>query len=148
NPSAEATATRPPTRRTSWRERELLGARRSGARRPRSRRNIARREGALEQVFEIGALTVLHIVDVPRACGGILDLFCQLKKPPRRIDVTRLRGHHQNGIYPVHRQHANNTGEGTLTLSLQYPFELAGSLRRVAVAHREQGVGLARQNVD
>ena len=113
-----------------------------------SRADVARREGALQQELEIRALAVLHVIDVPGARGRILDPVHQADKAFRRIDVARLRRDHENGVDPFHRQHADDTAERAFALSLQHLLELAGELGGVAVADREEGIGLAGQNVD
>jgi hypothetical protein len=99
-------------------------------------------------LFEIRALTVLHVVNVPGTCGGVLDPIHQADKALGRIDVARLRGNDENRVDPCHRQHPHKTPERALTLSLQHPLDLACDLGRVAVAGWEEGVGLPGQDVD
>ena len=104
---------------------------------------MARGKGTLEQVFEIGALAVLHVIDVPRPCGSIFDPLRQPEKAISCIDVARLRGNHENRVDPLHREDLNDPAERALGLGLKYSFELARDLGRIAIANREQGVGSA-----
>ena len=143
-----ATETR---RAASWpappTDRQLLGAGCSAPRRAGRRGDIARRERSLEEVLEIGALAVLHVIDMPGPRGGVLELVCQPEKSSCRIDVAGLRRHYENGIDPIHRNDAHDAAESPFGLSLQYPLELAGPLCRVAVADRKEGIGLTGQDV-
>ena len=105
------------------------------------------RKRALQQVFEIGALTVLHIIDMPSPRRGPLDPRGQVEEPARRIDVPWLRGHDENGVDPLHRHHPDEPGERPLALRLQHRLEFAGELGRIAFANREHRIGLAGQKI-
>ena len=91
----------------------------------------------MKQEFEIRALAILHIIDMPAACGRILHLTREPEESPCRVDVAGLGGDHENGVHSIHRNDADEAGERALTLSLQNPFELAGAFSRIAVADRE-----------
>src|SRR5580693_4197870 len=114
---------------------QLLGAGRSAPRRAGRRGDIAWRERALEEVFEIGALAVLYVIDMPGPRGGVLELVGEPEKSSCRIDVAGLRRHDENGIDPIHRNDAHDAAKSTFGLSLQHPLELAGTLCRIAIAH-------------
>src|SRR6516225_4222741 len=85
---------------------------------------------------------------MPGARGRILDPVHQTDKALGRIDVAQLRGNHENGVDSFHREHADETAERAFALRLEHLLELARELSGVAVAHREEGVGLAGKDVD
>jgi hypothetical protein len=93
-------------------------------------------------------LAVLHVVDVPAPRCGIFDLVYELEKASRRLDVAGLRRHDENSIDPIHRDNAYDAAKRTFGLSLKHPLELTGSLCGVAIAYREESVGLTSQDVD
>src|SRR6202007_343362 len=116
--AGSAETTRATTRGAAWCERQLLGAG-GGAPRPAGGGDIAGRKGALKKVLEISALTVLHVIDVPAPCSRILDLGQKLEKALRRVDIAGLRGDHENRVYPIHWEHADDAAERALGLGLQ-----------------------------
>src|SRR3981189_2081399 len=52
---------------------QRLGPGSGRAGRSRSRRDVSGGKGPLEQVFEIGALAILHVIDMPGSRRRILD---------------------------------------------------------------------------
>jgi hypothetical protein len=126
----------------------LRAAGRGRAGRTGSGGDIARCERALEQIFQICALTVLHVIDVPSARRRVLDLGGKSEESSCRVDVARLRRDHENSVDPIHRDDADDARERAFVLRLQHPLEFACPFRRVTVADRENSVGLARQDVD
>ena len=69
---------------------ERLGPGSGGTRRCRRRADTPRGKGSLQQGFEIGALTVLHVIDMPSPRGRVLELVCEPEKSSCRIDVAGL----------------------------------------------------------
>src|SRR6516165_7328235 len=78
------------SRRAPSADRQLLGAGCGGAGRGGRGADVAWRERLLEQKLEICALTVLHVIDMPRTRGRILDSVHQVCKALGCIDVARL----------------------------------------------------------
>ncbi len=115
----------------------LAGAGGGAAGRRWGRRDVAGGEGTLQQAFEVAALAILHVIDMPGPRGRILDPPRQPEEALRRVDVTRLRGHDENRVDARHRQHLNNAGERSFGLGLKHFFELARKLGRIVVADRK-----------
>src|SRR4029077_17470419 len=88
-----------------------FGAGGGGAGRPGSRRDMPRGEGPLQQVFQIGALAVLHVIDAPCPRRSILDAALETEQAPRLSDITRLVRHNEHRVDPLHRDDTHNTGE-------------------------------------
>jgi len=145
---AAAKARHPASRRTPAADRQLLGAGCGGTGRGTGGADVARCEGSLQQQLEISTLTVLHVINVPGARRRILDPIHQTDKALGGVDVAWLRGDHENRVDPFHRQHADETAKRAFALRLEHLLELAGELRGIAVAHREECVGLPSQDVD
>src|SRR5262249_38356950 len=102
---------------------------RGGAGRGGSGADVARREGALQQEFEIRALAVLHIIHMPGARSRILDPIHQTDKALGSIDVARLGGDHENGVDTFHRQHADEATKRAFAFRLEHLLQLASPRR-------------------
>ena len=110
--------------------------------------DVARREGALQQIFEIGALAVLHVIDVPASRRGIFDPAREPEEPLRRFQIARLRGDHENRVDPRHRHHAHHALERALAPGLQDLLEPGRDFRHVAIAGRKERKGLPGEHID
>ena len=109
---------------------------------------MPRGEGALQQGLEIGALAVLHVIDVPGPRRRVLDPPLQAQEAPRLVDIAGLGRHDQDGVDPLHRHDADNPGERAFTLGAEHLFQFPGDLVRGALVGREQGIGLPGQGID
>src|SRR6266403_382083 len=110
--------------------------------------HIAWRERPLQQVFEIGALPVLDVIDVPPAGCRLFDPPFQPEKPPRLVDVARLSRYDEHGIHPRHRNDAHDAGKWTVIVDAKNLFEFRSKSIRGFVAGRKQCVGLSGERID
>src|SRR2546423_2536086 len=110
--------------------------------------HIAWRERPLQQVFEIGALPVLDVIDVPPAGCRLFDSPFQPEKPPRLVDVARLSRYDEHGIHPRHRNDAHDAGKWTVIVDAKNLFEFRSKSIRGFVAGRKQCVGLSGERID
>src|SRR6202040_1723282 len=106
------------------------------------------RERPLQQVLEVGALSVLDVINMPSTSRCSLNPPFEAEKPPCLVDVARLRRSHENGIDPLHRHDAYNAGKRAFAISPKNLFEFGGELVRCAITGRKQRVRLASERID
>jgi len=105
-------------------------------------------ESSLQQRLEIGALTVLYVIDVPGPRRRVLNPPFQAEEAPCLVDIAGLGRDDEDGIDPLHRHDADDAGERAFALGLQDLFQFAGDLLRAALVGGKESIGLTGQRID
>src|SRR5580700_10523261 len=108
---------------------------------------MPRGKGSLQQGLEIGALAVLHVIDMPRPRRRVLDPPHETGEAPCLVDIAGLDQHHEDGVDPLHRYDADNRREGP-SPSLRKTFSNSPTILSGVIFRGEDRLRGARRRIE